>query len=155
MKPLTETNTNTMNEQEMREHTVPTFNKIEELTKYIEDLREQEHDYGTAVYAMSLAAVATYNYIANVKGVTGFQASCAYLDIIRRTRRIEGPFMILKLNDALYPQYDIPARVVEFLDGGRTWLKTEATKLLKNKNDAHPDVIAHWEKLAAYEPLIP
>ncbi len=145
-----------MNEKEMREHVVPNFDKIEELVKYIEDLRKQEHDYGTAVYAMSCAAVAAFNYIANVEGVTGFQASCADLDIIRRTRRIKGPFMIIKLHDALYPQYDIPHRVAEWLDDPKTrlWLQVEARSMLKENEAAHPDVIAHWKNLAEYEPLV-
>lgn len=109
---------------------------------------------GRAVYAISLASVATFNYIAHVEGITGFQASCADLDIIRRTRRINGPFGIYSMRDMLYPQYDLVARLTEFINSENTqkWLKEEATKLLAEKQEhASPSVVAHWKKLAGVE----
>ena len=77
-----------MTEQEMRDTEVPRANTIGELSDYIESLVQQEHDYGTCVYAMSMAATAAFNYVARRLGVTGFQASCADMDVLRRTRRI-------------------------------------------------------------------
>lgn len=91
-------------EKEMREVTVPTFNSMEELTKYINSLVNRPHDYGTCAYAMSMAATATFNYIARKLGVTGFQASCAEMDILRRTRGFEFG-KVVDYSRLLFPQY--------------------------------------------------
>jgi hypothetical protein len=141
-------------EQEMREAKVPWPKTRQELIEYIDSLVNRPHDYGTCVYAMSMAAVAAYNYVASKEGATGFQASCADMDIIRRNRAINGNFILLKLEDALYPQYNLPARLAEFLtsEDSKKWLAEEAQKNLDKARGespigAHPEVIAHWEKL--------
>lgn len=139
-----------MTEQEMRDARVHRLETPQELSNYIDSLVKQEHDYGTCVYAMSMAATATFNYVAHRLGATGFQASCADLDILRRTRNIDGPFALFKGRDALYPQYDLQARLDELLLSWRGWLAKEAAKLLAEIENAHPDVIAHWRKLADY-----
>lgn len=137
-------------EKEMREAKVPTFETPKELNQYIDSLVFRDHDYGTCVYAMSMAATAAFNYVASRLGVTGFQASCADLDIIRRTRNIQGPFMLLQARDALYPQYDLHSKVDDMLDGARMWLAAEAGKNLKEAYDyVHPDVLAHWKTLVS------
>jgi hypothetical protein len=140
-------------EQEMRNTKVPTPATPEALVEYIKSLVEREHDYGTCVYAMSMAAVASFNYVASKLGVTGFQASCADLDILRRTRGLECPFALIKAEDMLYPQYDINGRVKEHLDSWRGWAADEARKklaALKDDDTVHPAVLKHWKKLAAY-----
>lgn len=145
-------------EKEMREATVPTFSSPEELQKYIEGLVTQEHDYGTCVYAMSMASVAAFNYVANVLGVTGFQASCADLDIVRRTRHMKGPFILLKGEDLLYPQYNLHEKLNEFEDGCRDWLRDEAKRLIAEQENGedgrkdyppHPEVMQRWKDLAS------
>lgn len=138
-------------EAEMREATAPTPYTKEQLTEYVESLVKRTHDYGTCVYAMSMAATAAFNYVAHELGVTGFQASCADLDILRRTRSIKGPFILLKGEDALYPQYDLPGKLAEAMDGWKSWLKEEAKKKLAENSNAHPNVVAHWERLASME----
>lgn len=141
-----------MTEEEMRDSKVPTLNDCAELGDYVRDLIEQEHDYGTCVYAMSMAATAAYNLVASKLGVTGFQARCADMDIIKRTRGLER-FMIVDLTNALYPQYDMHGRLREALDDMRPWLKEEATKLLADNSElANVNVVEHWRKLAAWEP---
>lgn len=135
-------------EQQMREEEVPTPKTSRQLSAYIDELVDRQHSYGTCVYAMSMAATAAFNYVASKLGVTGFQASCADLDVLRRTRRIEGPFMILFARDLLYPQYDLHAKVDEMADDARGWLSAEARKKLNESPDAHPDVVAHWKRLA-------
>jgi hypothetical protein len=137
---------NTATEQEMRDTEVPGIYSMEELVEYINALVAKEHDYGTAVYAMSMAAVATFNYVAYKEGVTGFQASCADLDIIRRIRHIKGPFMLIKGYDMLYPQYDIESQVNEVVREWRPWAKEEATKLLNTENKEYvaEQVWQHW-----------
>ncbi len=131
----------------------PTWPKTpEELTAYIAALVNRPHDYGTCVYAMSLAAVAAFHYVSSQLGVTGFQASCADMDIIRRTRHYKGPFMLLDGENVLYPQYDLREKVDEFITSTEnTWGRDEARKRLADPSNsqAHPNVRARWEKLAS------
>lgn len=135
-------------EKQMREATVPRIETPEQLANYIASVVDRPHDYGTCVYAMSLAAVAAFNYVSSKLGVTGFQASCADMDILRRTRHMDGPFMILKAEDLLYPQYDLRAKVEEFIESTRGWCAEEAKKKIAESGHAHPNVRAHWEELA-------
>lgn len=141
-----------MTEKEMRESKVPTPSNPNDLREYIDGLVKQDHDYGTCVYAMSMAAVAAFNFVASKLGVTGFQASCADMDILRRTRSMEGPFILLKGEDALFPQYDLPGRLTEAMDKWKPWLKEQADKKLAGVSEfsVHPDVEAHWRKLASF-----
>ncbi|AMO55571.1 hypothetical protein GZ77_09535 [Endozoicomonas montiporae] len=137
-------------EQEMQKEKAPTLETMDELTTYINSLTEREHDYGTCVYAMSLAATAAFNHVASKLGITGFQASCADMDIIRRTRHIESPFALITAEKALYPQYDIKSDVDGYLNDWQDWLKKAARDKLKEseKESVHTDVWAHWERLA-------
>lgn len=140
-------------EREMREAKSLWPKTTGELIEYINSLTEREHDYGTSAFAMTLAAQAAFNYIGNALGTTGFQASCADLEFLKRTRAIDGPFMILKGSDMLYPQYDLAVKLHEAMNEWRPWAGEAARKLLKeNRRDqVHPDVWKHWEKLALAE----
>lgn len=140
-----------MNEQEMREAEAARPKNMDELAGYIAQLTERRHDYGTCVYAMSLAAVAAFNFVADKLGVTGFQADCADMDVLRRTRCMEHGFTIVNANDLLYPQYDVEERVREWAKRTRIALAPAARKLAEEEPDANPDVVAHWKKLAAAE----
>lgn len=120
----------------------------EELVAYISTLTGQQHDYGTCVYAMSLSAVAAFNYVASKLGTTGFQSSCADLDILRRTRLLKGPFMIVKAEDALYPQHDLLQKVAEFIGEQKEWLAKEAREKIDKHDMPHPEVLQHWIRLA-------
>lgn len=134
-------------EAEMRESKVPRPYTEAQLMEYIRSLVDRSHDYGTCVYAMSMAATAAFNYVAHKLGASGFQLSCADLDILRRTRSLDGPFILLKGEDALYPQYNLHTKLTEALDEWRPWLREQAQKKLDN-GSAHPIVEAHWRKLA-------
>lgn len=139
-----EKKTSELTELEMRDAKVPWPKTPKELTAYIEQLVDRQHDYGTCVYAMSMAATAAFQYVAHKLGVTGFQASCADLDIIRRTRSIEN-FTLLDWGNLLYPQYEykfgaLPKDTWE-------WAQKEARRLLEEKTEAHADVIAHWRSI--------
>lgn len=138
-------------EAAMRAEKAPWPKTLDELTAYIKALSDGPHTYGTCVYAMSLSATAAYQFIASHLGCTGFQASCADLDILRRTRGLDGPFMILKAEDLLYPQYDLQEKLNEFIDQSKPWVAGEARKRLADQanNRAHPDVKARWEELAS------
>lgn len=137
-------------ENGMRDETAPTPKTIEELTAYVQKQVSGPHDYGTCVYAMSLSATAAFNFAAGQLGVTGFQASCADLDVLRRTRSIDGPFIILKAYDALYPQMDLREKLEEALREWEPWLQEEAKKFTRDSRNrsAHPNVRKHWEALA-------
>lgn len=135
-------------EKEMCKAVVPWPLTPEQLTGYVESLVNRTHDYGTCVYAMSMAAVAAFNYVSHCLGVTGFQASCADMDILRRTRSLDGPFMIIKAEDALYPQYDLMERLAKTLEEWKPWLAEEAEKKLAENTGAVPAVLEHWQRLA-------
>lgn len=139
------------NEAAMRDGEAEWPKTVEDLAAYVERLAGGQHDYGTCVYAMSLAAVAAFNLVAHKLGVTGFQASCADIDILRRTRRYAGPFAIIGSDKMLYPQYDIRAEVAQMLDGWAPWAADAARKKLAERNLAScaGAVVDHWQMLAA------
>lgn len=142
---------NVPTEAELRDATVPTPQTQEELDAYIRSLVDRPHDYGTCVYAMSMAAVATYNYVAHKLGVTGFQAGAADMDILRRTRHLERG-RILDYNNLLYPQYcdeeHFPSWQV-LIQKNKDWLREEAKKRLAENGIASDGVTRHWKTLAA------
>lgn len=139
------------NEQEMRDATVPTFNTLDEVRDYIASLVAGQHDYGTCVYAMSMAATAAFNHVASVLGVTGFQASCADMDVLRRTRGWEWG-RLMDYTKLLYPQYhnsEAFPTIGDLLDDPKTIaeLGKRAAKLLAESEHAAPTVRAHWQML--------
>ena len=143
-------------EKEMRETKDKHPKSAKELSSYINSLVSREHEYGTCVYAMSLAAVAAFNYVAHKLGVTGFQANCADLDVIRRTRGMKHGFRIIDYNDLLYPQYLTSERfpdAIQLINNEKEQLsKAAKAKLLEDKKSisgAHPNVKAWWEYLAS------
>jgi hypothetical protein len=138
-------------EVEMREAEVPWVRTKEQLIEYIESLVNRPHEYGTCVYALSMAAVAAFYYVGYKLGVTGFQVSCADLDIFRRTRSLKGPFILLKAEDMLYPQYNLMDNLLDAMKEWGPWAKDQAIKKLAEVPDAHPRVLAHWEMLAKKE----
>jgi hypothetical protein len=138
-----------VDELALRDLGVPTPTTPEELNEIIDALIKREHDYGTCVYAMSMASVAAFNFVASKLGVTGFQAGCADLDIVRRTRHIKSPFMVISLQDALFPQYDLISKTHEFIENNMDWLQNEAKKYLEDRaGKAAPTVEAHWRLIA-------
>lgn len=137
-------------EEQMRKAKTPWPKTQAELTEYITSLVERDHDYGTCIYAMSMAAEATFNYVASKLGVTGFQTSCADLNFIHRTRGLKGPMLLLNGEDLLYPQYNIPSKVLRWILKQRQWCKEQAREKLKSTPLAHPEVLAHWQRLAEY-----
>jgi len=145
----------TMGEAAMRDYELPWPRSEDELTTIVRSLVNRQHDYGTCVYAMSMAAVAAFNYVASALGVTGFQASCADLDVLRRTRSLEV-FRVVDASKLLYPQYltreHFPTQDDIEADCGE-WLGNKARALLTESPNAHPDVVARWQELAARYPV--
>ncbi len=139
-------------EQDLRNETAPWPNTMAELNEYIESLTSKDLDYNMVVYAMSLSAVATFQHVAKKIGVSGWQASCADLDFLRRTRSMKCPFLIIKADDMLYPQYDLHRTLDEALHDWQQWAAEEAKRLLAtDMTRTAPHVRAHWEKLASYK----
>jgi len=141
-----------MDEKELREFKELWPKSEKALIRHIGELLNRPHDYGTCVYAVSLASIATFNYMARKLGITGFQSSCADLDILRRNRNMEG-FRIINYDDLLYPQYldseHFPSHV-ELIQENKEILKKKARELLKKSNEfVHPEVKSHWEYLAS------
>jgi hypothetical protein len=140
-----------MSEAELREVKTLWPKTLDELNQIIKDLTERQHDYGTCVYAMSLCAEATFNYVASTLGCTGFQASCADLTFIGRTRSMKDGFSIVDYNKLLYPQYltaeHFPS-IPQLIEKNKEQLKKRATELLADAEHVDPTVKAHWEKIA-------
>lgn len=106
--------------------------------------------YGKCVEVMWRAAYLAMEVVSRELGVTGFQHSIACGEAYRNLAGIDGPFMVLRIEDALYPQYDLHARLAEALDDSRPWLAKEAAKnLAGDLAHVHPEVVAHWHILAA------
>jgi hypothetical protein len=115
--------------------------------------------YEQSADALWKAALAAFNYVAYIQGVTGFQASWAELQFLARSRGIKGPFAILDSAQMLYPQYDLPAKVEQWFEEWRPWLAEEARRKIAEEEEknpqgfgVHPNVWAHWQMLAAYQP---
>lgn len=138
-------------EKALRDLDMPWPQSDEDLEQVIKALSSRQHDYGTCVYAMSIAAEAAFNLMAHKLGVTGFQASCADMDILRRTRRLKDGFQIIDYNKLLYPQYREQFDECSWgslLHKNRGSLREKAKALLAESSGAHPDIIAHWNLLA-------
>lgn len=140
----------TATEEELREMDVIWPKRLQELNHYITKLSEKNHDYGTAVYAMSMAAVATFYYMSHVVGASGFQASCADMDFIKRIRGYKDGFQIIDYHNLLYPQYDDSIMTRDqLIEDNKVNLKKRAMELLAKEQQASPEVLDRWEWLAS------
>ena len=147
------TNYDTATESELRDLPAPKCSTAAELAAFAESMASRSHDYGTCVYAMSLCAEAAFRFIADRLGVTGFQASCADMDFIKRTRGLKHGFQLLDYSKLLFPQYasDMHVTPETLLSDPqlRKRIRAEAQKNLTEKSDAHEHVVAHWIDLVA------
>lgn len=150
---------------------------IESLVAAVADsdavLGRESDGYGKCVEAMWRAAYMAHELVASRLGVTGFQHGMSSLTLLGALRDIEGPYMLVDASMALFPQYDLPGRVREFLEGDdvRSWLAREARRKLAEAakepeysewtdedgvqhrmRRVHIDVEAHWKRLVEYVP---
>ncbi len=145
----------TMSEEELREIDVPFFKREKDVIRFIRNIINRDHEYGTCVYAMSLSAIAAFNYVCSRLGTTGFQASCADMDFLARTRGMKDGFSILDYNRLLYPQYldKFNKTAVDYIYSNLESLQDKALDLLeKSEGMTHPDVKAHWEWILSLKP---
>jgi hypothetical protein len=122
---------------------------IESLTVF--DWVDGADGYEKSADAMWQAALAAFEYVARKVGATGFQASWSALRFYGEAMNVRGPFMVVKIEDALYPQYDLPGRLAAYIEENRGWLREQAVeKLAGIERDSlvHPNVEAHWRRLA-------
>ena len=141
-------------ETEMREKETPRPRSLLALLWYIVAVVFKRHDYGSGAYAMTLAAVAAFNYVSHKIGASGFQASCADLAILRHTRHWDFGRLI-DYSLLLYPQYCnddfygwreiIAANREEFAKRAQEKIDQEEPG---GQNRAAPSVLAHWLWLA-------
>lgn len=122
----------------------------DELIAFIDEKVSQEHDYNTSADALWEVAEAAFNYVASELGVTGFQAGYASMMLLKKTKGLDCPVAVIHGDDLLYPQYDIPAKVAEWIEGWKPWAGEQARKLLAKSDPehVHPDVWRRWEELA-------
>jgi hypothetical protein len=148
-----------MTEKELQSYEIPEIKDIKDLTKFITSMEKEGRLYETAPYAMALASYATFMYMADKLGVTGFQASWADMQFLSRTRGMEDGFRILDYSNLLYPQYEneFDLSMDKLIEENIEHLRPKAIKLLeKDKNDdgtynAHEDIVAHWERIANWK----
>lgn len=125
----------------------------EQLTAFVTKLTtEYEHDYGTIVHAMHAAMKAAMQVVDSSPqgGITGFQASClGWMQVKDLFMVRDGdPLRLVNYSDMLYPQY---AEKFASRISTATWekLQKEAKDNLEREREAHPNVKAHWETIAA------
>lgn len=143
-------------EFKLRDETNPWPKTKEELDEYIASLKltEDNHTYGSCVYAMSLAAVAAYNFVASALGVTGFQAGYAKMDILKRLGSYKRGFRVIDYDKLMFPQYcdkeHFPSVDDLMLEPSiRKQLRSDAqAKLDEEIEFVHEDVMSHWVMLS-------
>lgn len=139
-------------------------NRIYDLTAV--NWEDTGDGYNQSAGAMWKAALMAFNYVAREVGATGFQASWAALRFYGEAMSVDGPFTIMQVHDALYPQYDLPGRLQRFLDEQAGWLAEQAAEKLAEYEakptltytdddgneitapTVHPHVVEHWRRLA-------
>ena len=138
-----------MDDEQLRDYKTPWPKSIEELNETINAVVNRGHDYSTAVYAMSIAAEAAFNYVAGRLGVSGFQASCADLDFLNRTRRLKA-FQIIDYSEVLYPQYHDKINSISvdsIIAENKDFFREECKKMLAEHESASPAVIKNWKEI--------
>lgn len=128
---------------------------LEQLPDFLKHLTTAyKHDYGTICHAIAAAAVAAAWAVEKSPqgGITGFQGGAVMWQFMEKWNGIKFPARLVQYDDMLYPQYERKFTTIS----KDTWehLQKKAGELLKGeRRHAHPDVVAHWKKVA--EGVIP
>jgi hypothetical protein len=152
-------------DQELLEDWKKRAREVKTVDEFLAFMRELDtayvHDYGTCVHA-AVAAMMSAFWLANSShmtrgGLTGFQASCAGLMVVKDLCSIEGPFRIVRFANLLYPQYEHSFEKRITPDSWQ-WMQNEARKLLAEHDrqaSENPeiaafvsrDVLEHWRAI--------
>jgi hypothetical protein len=108
-----------------------------------------DHDYGTICHACAAAAVGAAHAVNRgpTGGITGFQGGAVMWEFIGHWQHYKGPMRLMRYEELLYPQNVRP--MLELSKETFEWLQLEARKHLRERGRANPDVVKHWERLAA------
>lgn len=123
---------------------------FDELVEYLKYIKENGCcGYGESPRAIAQACLAVAWYFASDFGITGFQAGCTMWDFIQDWEYSSNKcgLRIVDFDNMLYPQYDYH---FEKTIKNHTWeaLQKRAKELLEERTFAHPDVSAHWQRIA-------
>ena len=125
---------------------------IDKLPDFVDRMTHgYNHDYGTAVHAVSACALAAAWAACGEDdtGLSGFQAGFVMWDFIKNWTKFgnECGLKLVDYDDMLYPQY---AEKFEKTICKDTWemIRKKAIENLEKIKEAHPYVIEHWKKIA-------
>ena len=144
-----------MNEFEIRDELRQKRTNIKSFKELVAFLRDVKNNYnvgyGAVPRAIAQACVAVGRFLADVFGITGFQAGCVMWDFIRDWNHTNNKcgLKIIDYDLMLYPQYEYN---YDKTISGEVWdaLQKEAKKNLEQVSQgrsAHPNVIAHWQSI--------
>lgn len=119
-------------------------------------LNDYYHDYGTICKAIGACAIAAA-WAANKNprgGITGFQAGAVMWEFIKHWNHTcnKTGMRLIDYDDMLYPQYE--DRFAKTITKGLMERLTEEAKKLiaehesNSQSTVHPEVLAHWKKIA-------
>lgn len=140
-------------EQWYKDASKQTIDTLPEFMNHV--LKDYKHDYGTICKAIGACAIAAA-WAANASpqgGITGFQAGGVMWDFIRNWNRKSNKcgLRLIDYDNMLYPQYEnefaktiTPQLMDNLMKEARNCLQEDANSEFK----AHPQVRAHWEKIA-------
>lgn len=150
------------------------YAEIADLVAAVTDAEREidgQRDDSKCAEAMWRAGYMAVEYVASQLGMTGFQHSYAMLKLYQQAMHIDGPFMVLQVHDALYPQYDLQGRVWDFVQENHEWLAGQARTMLAEyeanptltytdddgrtvtRPRVAPRVVEHWRGILASEPI--
>ena len=111
---------------------------------------EVEDNYSRGAWLMRDVAVLAFNYASNIAGASGFQASIAALEAYGSILGIEN-FGVFQMDDMLYPQYDLRAKLEDWIKEATPRIQEEARKKLAEltpESLAVKEVVSYWKYLA-------
>lgn len=125
------------------------FHGLATLIKEVE--QRYNVGYGTAPRSVAQATIATFEYLSNEMGLTGFQAACALWDVIHDIKypNNKAGLKLINYDDMLYPQYEDDFKGMNITRETMDALQKEAKRLLKEaKGCVAEGVRKHWKSLA-------
>lgn len=108
---------------------------------------EQGEVYEKGAHLMRDLAVIAFNYGVHLCGASGYQGSIAAMEAYGTLVGIEN-FGIMQMDDLLYPQHDLRAKLEQWITEATPRIQEEARKRLAENSMAVDTVRAHWKYLA-------